>query len=112
MTGLEAVSAVGPAPTDLLVTRLGLAHASPAQTPPPVQASSVGFADMLADGMRNVDAKVTNANELVRQFTLDDSVPLHQVTFALEEARMSVEMAMQIRGRLVESYREMMNMQL
>lgn len=106
MTGLEAVAAVGPAPTDLLVTRLGLAQAAP------TQASSVGFADMLAGGMRHVDAKVATANDLVRQFALDDSVPLHQVTFALEEARMTVEMAMQIRGRLVESYREMMNMQL
>lgn len=107
MTGLEAVGAVGPAPTDLLVTRLGVA-----QGPPPAQMSSLNFSDMLADGMRQMDAKVAAADDLVRRFAVDDSVPLHQVTFALEEARMSVEMAMQFRGRLVESYREMMNMQL
>jgi flagellar hook-basal body complex protein FliE len=39
-------------------------------------------------------------------------VPLHQVTYALEEARLSVELAMQVRTRLVESYRELMNMSI
>jgi len=37
---------------------------------------------------------------------------VHQVTLALEQARLSVELAMQVRQRLVESYRELMNMQL
>ena len=54
----------------------------------------------------------SHADELVRQFALDDSVPVHQVTIALEEARLSIELATQVRTRLVETYRELMNMQL
>jgi flagellar hook-basal body complex protein FliE len=34
------------------------------------------------------------------------------VTYALEEARMAVELAMQVRSKLVDGYREIMNMQL
>jgi len=49
---------------------------------------------------------------MVKAFALDDSIPVHQVTFALEEARLAVELAMQVRTRLLESYRELMNMQL
>jgi flagellar hook-basal body complex protein FliE len=67
---------------------------------------------MLASGLQGLENKVDHANELVRAFAVDDSVPVHQVTIALEEARIAVELAMQIRTRLVEGYREIMNMQL
>ena len=107
MAGIEAVGAIGLNTVDPVPMRLGMP--APAA---PVQAASVSFGEMLASGMREVDAKVGTANKLVKQFALDDSVPLHQVTYALEEARMTVELAMQVRGRLVESFREMMNMQL
>lgn len=112
MNGIEAISPIGSSglglnSVDPVLTKLGMAM--PAA---PMQTAGVNFSDMMNAGMRHVDAKIGNANELVKQFTLDDSVPLHQVTYALEEARMTVELAMQVRGRLVESFREMMNMQL
>ena len=106
MSGIEAVAAIGSAAGDPLIARIGL---DPSLAAGPAQAS---FGSILAEGLRSVDAKVASANDLVRQFALDDSVPLHQVTYALEEARLSVELAMQVRTRLVESYRELMNMQL
>jgi flagellar hook-basal body complex protein FliE len=37
---------------------------------------------------------------------------VHQVTYALEEARLSVELAMQVRAKLLDGFRELMNMQL
>jgi flagellar hook-basal body complex protein FliE len=70
------------------------------------------FASMLAQGLHSMEAKVSRADELVKKFALDDSIPLHQVTYALEEAKLSVELAMQVRTRLLEGYRELMNMQL
>jgi flagellar hook-basal body complex protein FliE len=110
VTGLEAIGAVGSvglASGDAAISRLAL-------TAPvaPAQVGQAGFSDILASGMRHVEGKLATANELVQRFALDDSVPLHQVTFALEEARLSVELAMQVRTRLVESYRELMNMQI
>jgi flagellar hook-basal body complex protein FliE len=107
MSGVEAIATYASSGINPLITRLGLPTPEAAH-----QAASVGFGDILASGMRHVDGKLATANDLVRQFALDDSVPLHQVTFALEEARLSVELAMQVRSRLVESYRELMNMQL
>ncbi len=107
MTGIEAVGAAGLGSGDAAIARLGLAaQAMPAQAP------QAGFADILASGMRHVEGKLATANDLVQRFALDDSIPLHQVTYALEEARLSVELAMQVRTRLVESYRELMNMQI
>lgn len=102
---MSAVAAVGAIAADPVITQLGVAAPVP-----PAQGS--GFADILAAGLRQVDAKLSTADSLVRQFALDDSVPVHKVTYALEEARLSVELAMQVRTRLVEGYRELMNMQL
>ncbi len=59
-----------------------------------------------------METKVTQAYELVKAFSLGDSVPVHLVTYALEEARLAVELAMQVRARLLEGYRDLMNMQL
>jgi flagellar hook-basal body complex protein FliE len=67
---------------------------------------------MLASGLGQVESKVEAANEMVRSFATDSSVPIHHVTIAIEEARMAVELAVQVRSRLVEGYREIMNMQL
>ncbi len=72
----------------------------------------VNFGALLMGGVGQVEAKIKTADNLVRRFALDDSIPVHQVTIALEEARLAVELAVQIRNKVVESYREIMNMQL
>ena len=100
---IDAVLASGP-----VLTTLGTALvAVPVATP-----ATAGFGEILAAGVRGVDAKLATADDLVRRYTLDEAVPVHQVTYALEQARLSVEVAMQVRGRLLEGYRELMNMQL
>ena len=70
------------------------------------------FASFLTQSLRTMETKVAHADQMVKAFALDDSIPVHQVTYALEEARLSVELAMQVRTRLLEGYRELMNMQL
>lgn len=107
MTGLEAISALrldGGAP---LIDRLGSVEAAPAAR---LQPGS--FDTILSGSLDAVDDKLARADALVRQFAVDDSIPVHQVTLALEEARLSVELAMQVRARMVETYREFMTMQL
>lgn len=107
MIELTAISALGSASAAPVLDRLGVA--APITQPRTV---TEDFASILTAGMETVEQKVANADALARQFALDDSIPVHRVTFALEEARLSLELAMQVRQRLVESYRELMNMQL
>lgn len=111
MTEVIPLAALGVDLSTPAIHQLGMAD--------PVQAATSGtaapagqFEQLLSSGLEAVDAKVATANDLVRQFALDDSVPLHEVTFALEEARLSMELAMHVRERLVETYRELMNMQI
>lgn len=91
-------------PTDLAAT-------GPAVTTGPTGGAS-GFARMLLDGVEAVDSKLIKADQLTAAFTIDDSIPLHQVTFALEQARLSFDLMLTVRASLIESYQEMMRMQL
>lgn len=96
---IQAIESIGSAP--------GLSQGG-AATP----ASQASFTDILMEGLQEVENKVSTADNLVRRFTIDDDIPIHQVTVALEEARMAVELAVEVRTRLIEGYREIMNMQL
>ena len=80
----------------------------------PLQAAPEGggFARLLTDGAQKVSDDTMSADRLVREFALSDSVPVHQVTYALEQAHLSLSLMMQVRNRLIESYQQLMNMQL
>lgn len=101
---VEAVSALtGPGALERVAERAAVApRAAPTQT----------FGHLLLDGLQQVNQSVLKADELTRAFAVDDSVPLHQVTFALEQARLSIELMSQVRSRLVEGYQELFRMQL
>ena len=82
----------------------------------PVTRASVqpqaSFGRMLVDGINGVSDKLSTADATARAFALDDSIPVHQVTYALEQARLSFELMLQVRSRLLEGYQQLMNMQL
>jgi flagellar hook-basal body complex protein FliE len=74
--------------------------------------SGQSFAQLLLDGIGRVDQDLKAADAIAARFVVDDSIPLHEVTIALERARLSVELMTLIRSRLVESFQEVMRMQL
>jgi flagellar hook-basal body complex protein FliE len=91
---IEAIVPVGQAAEQLL----GVA---PIQTQ---ITDRLSFSEILSKGIE--------ADRLVAQFAVDDSVPLHQVTYALEQARMSFELMIQVRNRALEATQQLMNMQI
>jgi flagellar hook-basal body complex protein FliE len=110
MAGIEAIAAIGnvSAGDGAAPVAMQLGMGAPAAA----RAGEPNFGEVLMAGLKGVDAKVTHAETMAQKFAVDDSVPVHQVTMALAEARVSVELAMQVRARLIEGYRELMNMQL
>jgi flagellar hook-basal body complex protein FliE len=78
----------------------------------PAPTADFSFTSVLTSGLKEVDAKVAEADALVRAFAEGQTIPVHQVTVALEQARLAVELATQVRGRLIETYREFMTMQV
>ncbi|AKM07965.1 flagellar hook-basal body complex protein FliE [Pelagerythrobacter marensis] len=108
MTEVTAInSAIALDGTTPAINRLGLAPSSQN-----VADNAASFHAILTTGLETVDRKIASADNLVRQFAVDDDIPIHQVTLALEQARMSVELALEVRTRMLETYRELMNMQV
>ena len=90
----------------------GLAQITTTTGPAGVPAAGQSFGSLLASGLDALDSKVAKADGLMKAYALGEPIPVHQVTIALEEARIAVEMAVQVRERLTETYRSFMNMQL
>jgi flagellar hook-basal body complex protein FliE len=103
MTALPVQAIAALAPSQLLAAQGGPHAAAPA---------GASFSQILLNGIDSVNQRVANADAVVRAFALDDSIPVHQVTFALEQARLSLELMMQVRARMVEGYQRVMEMQL
>ena len=98
-----------PVGSDAILARL----TQPAEPLQQMQAARAGsFAQILSQGVEQVNRKVLDADNTLRAFALDDSIPVHQVTYALSQAQLSLELMIQMRTRLVEGYQQLMNMQL
>ncbi len=79
---------------------------------PAAVSGPTSFSQLLLNGVDQVNQKVLHADALAASFAIDDTIPPHQVTFALEQARLSLELMMQVRSRVVEAYQEFSRMQL
>ena len=104
-----SVTPISPIQAALTLDSASIAQGPLAALQPP---GSVSFGQMLVNGLEGTNKKLLNADNMVRAFTLDDSVPVHQVMFALDQARASMELALQVRTRLLDGYQQLMNMQL
>lgn len=78
----------------------------------PAVPTGTSFSRMMSDGIEQVNAQLLDADQMTRAFALGADVPVHQATFALEQARLSFELMNQVRTRLVESYQEILRMQV
>jgi flagellar hook-basal body complex protein FliE len=74
--------------------------------------SGSAFATWLAQGIENINGSLLKADAALAQGAVDGSQPPHQVMLALEEARLSFQLALQVRNRLLEGYQELMRMQV
>lgn len=87
---------------------LSAAPASLTQSGFPTQ----NFADVLEQSVGQVDAKINQADLEVRKLAVGEEGDLHRVMISLEDAKMSLSLMIQVRNRVVESYQELMRMQI
>ncbi len=79
----------------------------------PTASGSVGQVTQSFDEMlSSLNQSQQNADALVEKLARDESVDLHTVMIGLEENNVNFNVALGIRDRLVEAYREIMRMQV
>jgi flagellar hook-basal body complex protein FliE len=70
------------------------------------------FANLMLRSIGDVNADVTAAETAMRGLASGKPVELHEVMISLEQARLSVQTFIQIRNKLIESYQDVMRMQM
>ncbi|HVO34694.1 MAG TPA: flagellar hook-basal body complex protein FliE [Gemmatimonadales bacterium] len=76
-----------------------------------VSAGGPSFADTLKEALGDVSRLQTDAQDTINAFLTGQPVELHQVMAATEEASLSLELLVEVRNKLADAYRSIMNMQ-
>lgn len=72
--------------------------------------SSLG--NMFMSGISAVENQSAVAADALANYAVGNEVPAHELMIAMEQARMSVQLTVEIRNRLVEAYQELSRMQI
>lgn len=87
------------------------------ETLPPVfepraGASSNDFANWMARKLDEVNTELSQADMQVRQLAVGSQSNVHEVMIAIEKARLSLELVVQVRNKLLDAYQTVMQMQV
>ena len=78
----------------------------------PAQPASESFSTVLGRMVGEVSAQQNVANNAVAALQSGQNVSLHQAVIAMEEANLSFQLMVEVRNKLLESYQELMRMQV
>jgi len=70
------------------------------------------FARWLDGELRTLDVELRGAENTLREFAVGEGRSIHHVMMALEKARLSLMLAVQVRNKALEAYQEIMRMQV
>lgn len=108
------MSAVAPIAS---VTADQLSAALPADEVAPQVARQAGgaagqFGELVTQGLASINQQLLASQVDLQQMATGEVQNLHQVMIRLEESRVAFQLMMQVRGRLLEAYQDIMKMQV
>lgn len=93
------------------VNAVGMGGGLPAVVPPPGR-ETPSFAETLRQAVEKLNETQHKADRTLAQFLTGEIQDVHQVVLAMEEARLAMQLAVQVRNRIVEAYQELSRMQI
>ena len=82
---------------------------APEVTPASVPAS---FSDALSKAVGDINAKQIDAGNAINGLLSGQGVSLHQAMISMQEANVSFQLMVEVRNKLLDSYQELMRMQV
>lgn len=70
------------------------------------------FGDLLTNEMEKINTLDAQARHNVETYATGGDIPLHQVIMSVEKSDMALQMATQVRNRLIGAYTEITRMQV
>ena len=94
------------------ISALGAPLAQTAGQAAAVRQPGADFSTWLAQQVDDVNTKLAQADVQVRQLAVGENTNIHQVMISLEKARLSLELVVQVRNKVLDAYQNMMQMQI
>lgn len=110
MSSINLINPLSAAPLtriDAPLPKTGVGLGGPLPAP-----ATEGFGKMLDSVVASVEGKQNNAQDMTRKVLMGDTDQLHQSVIAMQEASVAFSMMVEVRNKLVESYQELMRMQV
>jgi flagellar hook-basal body complex protein FliE len=76
------------------------------------QAPAADFSGWLSKTVGHVNQDLVQADKGIQQLAAGEVDNLHQVMVSLEQARIGLQLLVQVRNRLLEAYQEVLRMQV
>lgn len=70
------------------------------------------FAEKLMNEIASVDNKLTTSEVALQDLTAGKSSNIHHVMLALEDAKLSFQLLVQVRNKLLDGYQDILRMQV
>ncbi len=70
------------------------------------------FSEVLKDAINNLNSVQKNADQKMIDFAKGDIQSIHEVSIAVSKADIALSLAIEIRNRILEAYREITRMQI
>ena len=78
----------------------------------PGSVTTVDFSGLIGSGVERLNQNIGVAEQALAGFALGEPVAPHDLMIAMEKARFSLQVAVEVRNRLVEAYGELTRMQV
>lgn len=77
-----------------------------------VKPAGADFGQQLGAALERVNESQTQRDDLVASMVRGESVEVHDVMMAAEEAQLAFDLMLEVRNKLLEAYQEVMRMQV
>jgi flagellar hook-basal body complex protein FliE len=90
----------------------GVYGAIPSPSAPAAPKPSTGFGDALIDAVKSLDSVQKEADTATTALAAGENVEIHDVMLAQDRASLNMQLAVQVRNKMVEAYQDIMRMQV
>jgi len=74
--------------------------------------TTVDFGALVGSAVQHLNEDLQSADRTVRGLAAGEDIPVHQAMLTLEQARIELQFAVEVRNRLLEAYQQLTQMQV
>jgi len=76
------------------------------------RSNKIDFSNFISSSIDSLNSSVIESNKVIEDLALGKIESTHEVVIAMEKAKMSLQIAVEVRNKLVEAYKEVTRMQI